>query len=68
MSEQFFGANLRKILRELDMTQVELANRSGLTPAAVSQILDDKREPTLKTICAILRVIPTTFERLVRKP
>lgn len=68
MNPEYFGANLRKILRALDMPQAELAERSGLTPAAISQILDGKREPTLQTICKILGVIPTSFEKLVREP
>jgi len=68
VSPEYFGANLRKVLRSLDMTQTELAERSGLTQAAISQILDGKREPSLQTICKILEVIPTNFEWLVRKP
>lgn len=64
----YFGANLRKVLRSLDMTQAEFAERAGLTPAAVSQILDGKREPSLGTVCKILAVVPTNFEWLVRKP
>lgn len=68
MSPEYFGANLRKVLRSIDMTQAELADRAGITPAAVSQILDGKREPSLGTICKILAAVPTNFEWLVRKP
>jgi transcriptional regulator with XRE-family HTH domain len=68
MNPEYFGANLREILRALDMSQVELSEKSGLTQAAISQILDGKREPTLQTICKILAVIPISFEKLVRKP
>lgn len=68
MSPEYFGANLRKCLRALDMTQAEFAQRTGLTQAAISQILDGKREPSLQTICKILEVLPTNFEWLVRKP
>lgn len=68
MSPEYFGANLRKLLRALDMNQTQFAERTGLTQAAVSQILDGKREPSLATICKILLVIPTSFENLVRKP
>jgi transcriptional regulator with XRE-family HTH domain len=73
MSPEYFGANLRKVLRSIDMSQAEFAERSGLTPAAVSQILNGQREPTLKTICKILEVLPTNFNWLVlnwlvRKP
>lgn len=67
MNPEYFGANLRKVLRALDMSQVELSERSGLTQAAISQILDGKREPALGTVCKILSVIPVRFETLVKK-
>lgn len=60
-----FGENLAKILEVLGMNQQELAKRAGLTPAAISQIIAGKREPSLSTICAILMVVPIQFERLV---
>ncbi len=66
MKPNRFGENLKNIIVNLGMTQVELANRSGLTPAAISQILDGKREPSLSSICALLEVIPVKFERLVK--
>jgi transcriptional regulator with XRE-family HTH domain len=68
MSPEYFGANLRKVLRSIDMSQTEFAERAGLTQAAISQILDGKRDPSLTTICKILSAIPTNFEWLVRKP
>lgn len=55
---------LAKILKQLDMTQKELAQRSGLTPAAISQIINGDREPTLGSILAILKVIPVKFEKI----
>ena len=61
-----FSKNLKRILNELGMTQVELAKRSNLTPAAISQILNGIREPSLSTICAILNVIPIKFESLTK--
>lgn len=56
--------NLLKLLKALDMSQAELAKRSGLTPSAISQIISGEREPSLSSIKAILKVIPVTFERL----
>ena len=61
-----FGKNLRTIMFHLEISQRDLAERAGLTTAAVSQIINGKREPSLETICKILEVIPTTFEMLVR--
>jgi len=60
-----FSRGLSEIMEALDMSQVDLANQTGLTQAAVSQILNGKREPTLSTIVKILRVIPVKFEKLV---
>jgi transcriptional regulator with XRE-family HTH domain len=68
MNPENFGANLKQLLDELDLSQSEFARRAGLSQAAVSQILNNEREPSLQTICKILTVIPTTFERLVKTP
>lgn len=65
MNPDRFGINLLSLLEDLRMTQAELAKRSGLTQACISQIINKEREPTLKTIIKILEVIPTTFERLI---
>ncbi len=62
-----FGVNLKKLMGQLDMTQVELANKTGMTPAAVSQILNNIREPSVSTVVRILMVIPVKFEKLVTK-
>lgn len=59
-----FGVELKRILDSLEMTQSELATKSKLTPAAISQIIDGKREPSLSSIVKILKVIPVKFERL----
>lgn len=56
--------NLRKIRISLGMTSKALAKKSGLTEAAISQIETGKRDPSLKSILAIMKVIPCTFEVL----
>jgi transcriptional regulator with XRE-family HTH domain len=56
--------NLKKIRSSLGMTQGELARRTKLTPAAISQIESGKRDPSLSSILAILKVIPAKFEVL----
>jgi transcriptional regulator with XRE-family HTH domain len=61
-----FGRNLKEVMDALGMSQIDLANKSGMTPAAISQIISEKREPSLSTICLILQVIPVKFERLVQ--
>ncbi len=58
--------NLKAIREALGMTQAELAKKSGLTPAAISQIESGQRDPSLATILAIMKVIPATFEKLTK--
>ena len=59
-----FGKELARIRMSLEMTAAELAHRTGLTPAAISQIESGKREPSLSSIVKILKAIPIKFERL----
>lgn len=56
-----FVGNLKSIMEIHDISQEELADRIGSTPAAVSQYLSGKREPgfyTILTICRELDVKP----------
>lgn len=61
-----FAYNLGEILIELGMTQAEFSKRTRLTPAAVSQILNGDREPSLSSILKIMRVLPVSFERFMK--
>lgn len=63
---KLFGKNLSHVLNALGMSQADLAERTGLTPACISQVLAGKREPTLYTIVRILRIVPVKFERLIQ--
>lgn len=60
-----FGHKLKCVLELLGMSQSDLAKRSGLTQAAISQIISGSREPQLSSIVKILRAIPVKLERLV---
>ncbi len=65
MNPRLFGPKLKELLKLMDIDQSEVSELTGLTQAAISQILNGKREPTLGTICKILNRIPVKFERLV---
>lgn len=65
MNPTKFGKNLKEVMISLGMTQTDLAIRTGLTQAAISQVLSGKREPSLSTVIIILKVIPVKFERLM---
>ena len=66
MNSLNFGKNLKEILDVLGISEAELAEKTKLTPAAISQIIAAKRGPSLSSICAILEAITIKFERLVR--
>lgn len=63
-----FGKNTGDIMHYLGWSQNDLAIRSGLTPAAISQIIAGNREPTLKTVLKIIEALGVTFERLCDEP
>ena len=66
-----YGKALRRILRESDVTQAELARRIGKSTAYVSQLCSGKiSEPTLSKAYAIsdaLGVSPDRFVELMRE-
>ena len=64
---KYFGENLGKFKKSLGLTSKELAQRSGLTEAAISQIINGQRDPSLKSIVSILKFIPASFEIMVSK-
>ena len=45
-----FGKNMKRIRETLGLTQQELADRTGLQPAAISHFESGSREPSLKNI------------------
>jgi transcriptional regulator with XRE-family HTH domain len=63
---KIFGKRLTEALEWTGMSQQELAERTGLTPAAISQIVSGKREPLLSTVIRILEVIPIKFEKFIK--
>ena len=60
-----FGKNLKKIMDALDMDQTTLSEKTGLTQAAIYQLLNGIRDPSIHTIVKILKVIPVKFEKLI---
>lgn len=67
MKPENFGNNLKTVLDFLEVTQTALASASGLTQAAISQLVSGEREPSLSSVCKILNALPMVkFERLVK--
>ena len=48
-----FGKRLKKVREQKGWSQTELADRAGLTPAAISQIEADDRQPSFKTLSSL---------------
>lgn len=55
-----FGERLRKIRERQDLKQSDLARRSGLTPAAISQLENGQREPNFSTMIRLANALGTT--------
>ena len=62
-----YGKALRHILREVDMTQADLARRIGVSTAYVSQLCSGKiKEPTLTRAYEIADAIGVSADYFVR--
>ncbi len=57
---QEFAERLKKTRERQGLTQRELADRSGLTPAAISQLESGQREPTFSTIVRLAVALKTS--------
>ena len=50
------------------MTQKELAEKSGLTEACISQIINEKREPQFNTVVLIFEAMGLKLKAVKSKP
>ena len=57
---QEFAERLKKTRERQGLKQWELAERSGLTPAAISQLESRQREPTFSTIVRLAAALKTS--------
>lgn len=60
-----FGDNLAYQLREADMTQNELAERTGLTQASISRYVNGTQLPGIRAIVNIANVFDCTTDELI---
>jgi len=66
LDRKAFGLNLNKVINRLNISQAMLAVRTKLTQAAISQIINGRRQPSLGTIIKILNELDVSFEELAR--
>ena len=61
-----FGRNLMIALFDRKMTQTQLAEKIGVTQAAVNYYISEKRTPTLELCVKIADVLGMSLDELVR--
>jgi transcriptional regulator with XRE-family HTH domain len=59
LAEQF-AQNVKRTRDRLGLTQAQLAERSGMTPAAISQLEGGQREPSFSTIVKVAAALKTS--------
>ncbi len=60
-----FGQRLEKLLRDRHMTQKELAEKAGVTEAAMSHYIKGDRTPRSSVLARIAMALDTTSEFLM---
>ena len=64
--EMTFGMALKEKLEEKDMSQRELAEKTGMTEVSISRYVSDVRSPNLKALMKIADALGCTIDELVR--
>lgn len=62
---EIFAERVKHLRGVRGMNQAQLAETSGLTPAAISQIEAGERVPAFKTILALAKALKTTPDNLL---
>lgn len=62
------GQRLRRAMVRRGLTQVEVARRSGLQTATVSDIVNDRSQPSFDTVARMVAAIGTTWGELFDEP
>lgn len=62
------GRRLRRAMDARDLTQKEIAVRTGLEPATVSDIVNDRTKPKHETVERMVEAIGVTFGELYDEP
>ena len=62
------GERLRRAMDRADLTQKEVAERTGLEPATVNEIVNDRSKPKFETVSRIVAAIGVTWGELFDEP
>ena len=66
MNTNNIGKNIKSIMEFLEISQIELSRKTGQTPAAISQIINGNRKPSVDSILKIMQALGCSFERLLK--
>lgn len=61
-----FGLQVRKLRKQRGLTQEELAEKANIDPKSIIEIENGKRNPSLKTIHKIAKVLKTSTSELLK--
>ncbi len=58
--------NLKKLMIEREMTAADIARKTGMTQAALSRYINDKRNPRLNSVIKIAKALNVPIELLLK--
>lgn len=58
--------NLKKLMIEREMTAADIARKTGMTQAALSRYINDKRNPRLNSVIKIAKALNVPIELLMK--
>jgi Helix-turn-helix. len=61
-----FAMNLKKLMIEREMTAADIARKTGMTQAALSRYINDKRNPRLNSVIKIAKALNVPIELLLK--
>ena len=61
------GSKIRKLRLEKGITQIELAKKAGISNTYLSDIENERTNPSLKTLLKIAKALETNFDMIFHK-
>ena len=64
----YIGENLERLRLRAALSQIELANKAGVTPAAVNRIERNRVEPQMRTVRKLAKALDVEPHVLIEGP
>lgn len=61
-----FTMNLKKLMIEREMTAADISRKTGITQAALSRYINDKRNPKINSVIKIAKALNVPIELLMK--